>query len=162
MRRSSHLQRRQQGQGLPEYAMILGAVALISIVVLGLVALAVSRQYGLLAAVFGTRKDVQDTPNHVYFDTNPPQCGYVGPPDNKRELYMQLFTDIEPYLTATTENGNIPLTFTANGSPSPGEGNWWIEADIPADVPCPLAVVIQSDPAHGGITVVWNVLQQDF
>src|SRR5260221_10307793 len=158
MRKLSHWQR---GQGLPEYAMILGAVALVSIVVLGLVALAVSRQYGLLAAVFGTRKDVHDTLNYVYFDNNPPQCGYV-PGDGKRELYMQFFTDIEPYLTATTENGNIPLSITPNGSPTLGEGDWLIEADIPVDLPCPLAVVIQSDPAHGGITVVWNVLQQDW
>ena len=152
---------RQRGQGMPQYALILALVALVAIVVLALLSLAISRNYGLLAGVFGTRKDVQDTPNHVYFDTNPPQCGITA---GHKELYMQFFTDIEPYLTATTENGTIPLTMTANSgyTPDSGIGNWYIEADLPDNVPCPLAVVIQSDPAHGGITVVWNVLQQNW
>jgi hypothetical protein len=151
----------QRGQGLPEYAIILGLVALASAIVLGLLGLALSRQYGLVAGVLGTRKDVQTSPNHVYFDTNPPQCGLTG---GQKELYMQFFTDIAPYLTATTENGKIPLEIKSNGvhPPESGIGNWYIEADLDPSVPCPLSVVIQSDKAHGGVTVVWNVLQKNW
>src|SRR5258706_10958475 len=159
MRKSS---RRQPGQGLSEYAVILGLVALASIIVLGLIGLAISRQYGLVAGILGTRKDVQGSPNHVYFDTNPPQCGTY---DGQKTLYMQFFSDIDKlYLSASTENGNIPLEIEENGSPPPGSGtgNLRINSDLPANVPCPLAVVIQSDKDHAGVTVVWNVLQKDW
>lgn len=158
------LSRWQRGQGMPEYAMILAAVALVSIVVLGLLGLALSRQYGLVAGVLGTRKDVQTSPNHVYFDTNPPQCGIDNSPagDGKVHLFMQFFTDIKPYLTATTENPNIPMEMVENESPPSGIGNWYIDTTLDANVLCPLAVIIQSDKAHGGVTVVWNVLHQDW
>ena len=69
-----------------------------------------------------------------------------------------------PSLSATTENSQIPLTITENpgGDEALGIGNMYINYDMPPGMPCPLAVVIQSDQAHGGRTVVWNVLHKDF
>src|SRR5689334_1213838 len=133
------LPRGQRGQGLPEYAVILGLVALASAIVLGLLGLALSRQYGLVAGVLGTRKDVQTSPNHVYFDTNPPQCGADYTHGGEMHLFMEFFTDIEPYLTATTENARIPLKFESNGEhpPEEGVGNWYIDTKLDPGVPCP-------------------------
>jgi hypothetical protein len=162
MRKTSHW---QHGQGLPEYATILGLVALASAIVLGLLGLALARQYGLVAGVLGARKDVQTASNHVYFDTNPPQCGvnyFDDPP--RRHLYMQFFTDIKPYLTATTEKASIPMKIEANGVQPAGSGvgDWLIDTPLDPGVSCPLSVVIQSDKEHGGVTVAWHVLQKDW
>src|SRR5258708_6913613 len=94
----------ERGQGLVEYALVITLVSLVAIVVTVLIGLAATHNYGILAGVFGIRKDIKTGSNYIYFDNNPPQCGFNGA---NKLLYMQFFTDIEPYLTATTENANI-------------------------------------------------------
>ena len=162
MRKISHWQR---GQGLSEYAVILGLVALVAALVLGLLGLAISRQYGLVAGVLGTRKDVDAAQYKIIFDQNAPQCGWSDSaiPGGEYVLYMQFTSDVPiPSLSATTENSQIPLEITENPGAGPGIGNMYINYDMPPGMPCPLSVVIQSDQAHGGRTVVWNVLHKDF
>lgn len=156
------LRKLEHGQGLVDYALIIALVALIAIVGLGLIALAASHGYGIVGGVLGVRKDVQSTVNNIYFDTNPPQCGTW---NGGRQLYMQFFSDVPiPDLSATTEDSSMTLAISTNGNATPGSGtgNLLISYPLQAGQSCPHAVVIQSDPAHGSKTVVWNVLQKDW
>src|SRR5689334_20680410 len=87
-RRRSH-----PGQGLPEYAIVIALVALVCIVILGIVGLAATRNYGLVAGALGAKKEVQGSQNYAYFDNNPPQCG-LNPHTGSLQFYAQFFSDI--------------------------------------------------------------------
>jgi|SRR5579859_4047422 len=152
-----------RGQGLVEYALLIVLVAFLALGVLAVLALAINRGYGLVGGALGVRKDVQTVHNNIYFDDNPPQCGMTGSvASHSLMLYMQFFSDIDiPYLTATTEYSDITQDIMTNSGGS-GIGNLKISYSIPAGMQCPRSVVIQSDPAHGSRTVVWNVLQKDW
>ena len=156
----------QRGQGLPEYALIIALVAIVGIVILGVVGLAATRNFGLIAGALGAKKDVyQPTADYyIYFneagDNNPPECGKSS---GNTLLYAQITSNIDPaYLSATTENANIGVTVATNTSAVAPIGNLLISSVLPADTPCPLSLVIQSDKAHGGLTVAWSILQKDF
>ena len=164
--RRNNLKKVQRGQGLPEYALIIALVALVAVVILGIVGLAATRNFGLVAGALGVRKDAYQPSAdfYIYFneagDNNPPQCGKLSA---DTVLYAQMTTNIDPSnLTVATENANINVRLAENvGAVSP-IGNLLVQATLPPDTPCPVSLVIQSDKAHGGITVAWNILQQDF
>src|SRR4051794_29601083 len=52
------IRRRTHGQALPEYALLLILIAVVSIIVLIVLSMAVIRGYALLAGVFGVQKTI--------------------------------------------------------------------------------------------------------
>src|SRR5258708_35124802 len=89
----------ERGQGAPEYGLVIALVAIVSVVVLGVLGLAVTRQYGLLGGALGVRKDIQTPKNFIFFDNDKPQCGIS---DGVKGLYAQFFSDIDKqYLTVS-------------------------------------------------------------
>jgi Flp pilus assembly pilin Flp len=152
----------QKGQGLTEYAIIIALVAIVCVIILGLVGLAVNRNYGLVAGALGAKKEIRSAQYYVYFDNNPPQCGFIGG-TSTRGFYAQFFSDIlnPNEFTIATDTGFVP-TLIDNSGGGPGIGNWKIQMPLPDGMPCPTSLVIQTPKAKGGDTVAYTVLQKDF
>src|SRR5258708_34107145 len=136
----------ERGQGAPEYGLVIALVALVSVVMLGVLGLAATRQYGLLGGALGVRKDIQTPKNFIYFDNDKPQCGSAGV---ARGLYAQFFSDIDQqYLTVSTDFASVVPTISVNDTIPPGAtgiGNYILEFPITHDTPCPTALTIQSN-----------------
>lgn len=166
-----NLKRSRNGQGLVEYAIVISLVAIVSIVILGLLGLAVSRSYGLIAGALGAKKEIGSAAvqNHVYFDADVPQCGTFG---GELGFRAHFFSDI-PYnggainnvLTVTTDNGLVPIIEQNLSIPPGGEGtygNYSISLILPPGVSCPNSIVIQTPKELGGQTLAYTVLHQDW
>jgi Flp pilus assembly pilin Flp len=166
IRRSSH----QRGQGLVEYALILVLVAVVSIAVLGVAALAISRVYGIATATLGGEHQYKEVGEVLAFDSNqPPQCGYFS---GHTGLYVQFYSSVDPdYLQVSTEN-SIDIDIHDHGAGSDtdltGKGGQYYVAAQPVLADgyhpevCPKSIVIQSDAEHGSFTAVYPVKFQNW
>jgi Flp pilus assembly pilin Flp len=158
----------RKGQGLVEYAVIIALVAIVCVIILGLVGLAVTRNYGLIAGALGAKKDVKGAQNYVRFDldTNPPKCGTIlsGGHAGQRKFYAQFNSDFDftndNSFTAATDTGLIPLIITNH--PPYGTDAWTINNTLNPDDPCPTSVVIQLPKSKGGGTAAYPVLHEDW
>jgi hypothetical protein len=164
--------RPRDGQGLVEYAIVISLVAVVSIVILGLVGLAVSRSYGLIAGVLGAKKEIGSgtTANHVYFDGDTPQCGMAaGTLMFRADFFSDIpwnSGDINNVLTMATDNGLTPV-ITQNTTIPPGQesvfGNFHLNINpIPPGASCPNSIIIQTPKSMGGQTLVYPVLHKDW
>jgi len=156
---------KRSGQGLVEYAIIIGLVAVVCVIILGLFGLAATRNYGIVAGALGAKKEIDTETHYIRFqsDTNFPQCGI-----SHGQLYFRthFFSDISDpneikELTVATDNGLIP-TIDPIPSPPPGIGNYEIRMFLAPGATCPRSLVIQTPKSMGGQTFAYTVLQQDF
>jgi Flp pilus assembly pilin Flp len=145
--------RAAKGQGLVEYALILSLVAVVVIVIIGLVGMASQRNFGVIGAVFGAKRE---TPGTLSFNYHP-QCGYIT--GQGTGFYAEISTNIPiTDLQVSTDTGFITaLTPIAGGykiqpilSPSEDLGV------------CPHGLVVQSSKAYGGETIVYPVKIQNW
>lgn len=152
--RTRRLGRAASGQGMVEYALVLVLVAVVAISVIGLTGLAIARNYGVLAGVFGAKREVTGV---VTFNVLP-QCGYVV--GQGTGFYTEISTNIpnKEDLTVSADIGFFGVVESIGG------GFKISQQFTPANDKsvCPHSIVIQTSEAYGGTTIVYPVLIQDW
>lgn len=144
------------GQGLVEYALLLGLVAVVAIVAIGLVSVAVQRNYGIVGAVLGAKKEQPGVLSFIYF----PRCGHI--PGQGTGLYAEIITNVPMSdLTVSTDTGFITmLTPMAGGYKI--QPNFTQYQDINDLSLCPHGLVVQTSQAYGGATALYPVMIQSW
>ncbi len=165
-----NMRKHRRGQSFAEYALILVLVALVAVLVLGLIGLASSRGYGVIAGSLGAKQGSDSSPNggwYLYFEPNQPaQCGtYL----TDSILYGEFHTNIDlKYLSFSTDTGFVTSGIVLD--PHAGDTvaadlhdiNYHVSMGTPDNTKCPHSIVVQSDPAHGGLTIVYPVELKDW
>jgi Flp pilus assembly pilin Flp len=160
------LYKRERGQSLVEYALILVLVAVVAIVALGLVGLAAQRIFGVTVGALGVRHN--STGIIEFSQETPPMCILrASDPD-----WPTGFTGILIY--GTTSEDLADLTYSSNlsvntglgGDPivlqENGDGGFSVNhvlADHPDRSLCPSSVVIQSK--NGAIAVAPVIIKEE-
>jgi len=138
------------GQSLVEYALLIGLVALVVIVVIGTVGLGVQRIYGLIAGVLGARHDSSGGTHQVIItraECSVVQTGTLGA--GQTGIWIEgTASDPLENISGSTDSGGI-------GSVSAYGGgfvfNPLISSTTANPLICPKAIVIQS--TSGGIAI---------
>ena len=155
--RTKKIGKRNSGQALVEYVLILALVAVVVIAILGLVGFAIQRNFGIIAAVFGAKKEETGVITFSYY----PRCGHIT--GQGTGLYAVIITNIPSTdLTVSTDTGFITvLTPTAGGYAiqplftPPGQ-------DIDDTSLCPHGLVVQASQAYGGTSALYPVTIQSW
>jgi len=162
------------GQGLVEYALTIAVVALVAALVLGLIALATNRVFGLVSGTFHATRG--GTSTLQFAQNQKPECGQyhiltTPAPANPyvTVLYVEIESDQDIPLTDITVSTEQGFNFTVSKDSNPGQYN--IDQPLLAgttaasgwdDSLCPRVLVVQSSKAYGGQTIFWPVQINDW
>lgn len=140
----------QKGQGLVEYATIVSLVSVVSIVILSILGIAVARNYGVIAAVFGGQKNaassaVTGLTNTIYYDPTTVIC-HIGTTQTYVTLTLYASPDIRKEDLMYTANS---ITSTEPTAGPAATVNAYIAATISGTSAsyCPDSVVISGKKA---------------
>jgi Flp pilus assembly pilin Flp len=165
---------RTSGQGLVEYAIIIALVALVSIVILAFVSMGINGNFGLICAVMGCERGIEDS-RVLVFDTsyreNAPQCYYWWDRDIT-QFYVPFYSSfpIEALSAKNSKGQNMPIfvaaaddmgppNYSGPGTPSSPVQRFKLVQDWPGDArgECPLSVVVQTGPEYENLTIMVDV-----
>jgi pilus assembly protein Flp/PilA len=137
--------RREQGQGLVEYGLILVLVAIVSIAAIRFLAPAVERVYAIVLGALGQRGT---TTADITFDSDQlPRCGML--PGVGTGFYMHFYSRLSPDQIQVSTDNNIPLSVVADAIPNKYVIATMIAAGVEDLGKCPRSIAIQINQAAG-------------